>query len=138
MFKFQFLAQFPVDNLAHPVVSSLIFFLRWFVAFTTYVIDRFVSITFAVLLRLIYHGHLHVLQLFRLSSKIQVVSQSFHLLFPSEWAVRRTKSTRRKVLFYVWFSVQDLAVPFISKSQRISRVSFSRTVSDSCIYCLSA
>ena len=56
MVKFQFLSQFPVDNLAHPIVSSLIFFLDEFVAFAYYEIDRFVSITTspAVLLRFIY------------------------------------------------------------------------------------
>ena len=57
MVKFQFLAQFPVDHLAHPVVSSLLRFPCSFAAFS-YVIDRFVSITTwptsAVLLCLIY------------------------------------------------------------------------------------
>ena len=33
MIKFQFLAQFTVDHLVHPVVSSLIFFLCWFAVF---------------------------------------------------------------------------------------------------------
>ena len=42
--KFQYLARFPVDFFPHPVVSSLIIFLRLFAQFT-YVIDRFVSIT---------------------------------------------------------------------------------------------
>ena len=42
--KFKFLAQFPVDHPAHPIMSSLIIFLHTFTAFT-YVIDRFVSIT---------------------------------------------------------------------------------------------
>ena len=45
MVKFQFLVQFPVDHLAHPVVSCLILDLRKFAAFTYYAIDRFVSIT---------------------------------------------------------------------------------------------
>ena len=40
--KFQYFAQFPVDHLAHPVVSSLILFLC---LFAYYVIDHFVSIT---------------------------------------------------------------------------------------------
>ena len=40
--KFEFLAQFPVEHLAH--MSSLILFLRLFTAFTSYVMDRFVSI----------------------------------------------------------------------------------------------
>ena len=56
MDKFQFLAQFPMDHLAHPVVSSLILFLYLFAAFA-YVINRLVSITtlptYAILLRLI-------------------------------------------------------------------------------------
>ena len=58
MVRFKFLAQFPVDHLAHPIVSSLILFLCQFAAFVYYVIDNFVSIstwpTSAVLLRLIY------------------------------------------------------------------------------------
>ena len=44
MVKFQFLAQFPVDHLAYPVVSRLILILCEFTAFA-YVIDRFVSFT---------------------------------------------------------------------------------------------
>ena len=43
--KVQFLAQLPVDHLAHPVMSSLIRFLYQFAAFAYYVIARFVSIT---------------------------------------------------------------------------------------------
>ena len=57
MVKFNFLAQFPVDHLAYPVVSSLILIPCYFAAFAN-VIDRFVSITtwptFAILLRLIF------------------------------------------------------------------------------------
>ena len=45
MVKFQFLAHFPVDHFAWPVVSSLIPFLCELAAFADYVIDRFVSIT---------------------------------------------------------------------------------------------
>ena len=41
--KLQFLAQFPVDHLAHPVLPSLIFFLCQFAAFANHVIDRFIS-----------------------------------------------------------------------------------------------
>ena len=52
MVKFQFLAHLPVDHLADPIMSSLIFLLRLFV------IDGFISVTalftFTVLLRLIY------------------------------------------------------------------------------------
>ena len=44
MIKLQFLIQFLVDHLAHPVVSSRIFFLRYF-APLAHVIDRFVSVT---------------------------------------------------------------------------------------------
>ena len=58
MIKFKFLAQFPVDHLAHSVVVSFIPFLFSFVAFACYEIDRFISITTlptsAVLLCLIY------------------------------------------------------------------------------------
>ena len=57
MVKFQFLAHFPVDHLAHPVVSSLVLLLCQFAAFAYYVIDGFISDTvssaFAILLRLI-------------------------------------------------------------------------------------
>ena len=45
MVKFKLLAYLPVDQLAHPVVSSLIFLLRSFAAFAYYVIDGLVSIT---------------------------------------------------------------------------------------------
>ena len=42
--KFLFLAQFPVDHLSHPVVSRLVLlFLCYFVAFTSYGNNRFVS-----------------------------------------------------------------------------------------------
>ena len=44
MIKFKLLAQFPVDNLAHPIVSGLILSLCLFTAFA-YVINCFVSIT---------------------------------------------------------------------------------------------
>ena len=44
MIKFQFLAQFLVDNLSHPHVLSFIFFWCYFATFT-YVINSFVSIT---------------------------------------------------------------------------------------------
>ena len=45
MVKFQFLAHLPVDYVAHPVVSSLIFLLCKFAAFAYHVIDGFVSTT---------------------------------------------------------------------------------------------
>ena len=45
MIKLQLLAQFSVDHLAHPVVSSFILFLCQFAAFIYYVIDCFVSFT---------------------------------------------------------------------------------------------
>ena len=58
MVKFKFLAHFPMDPVAHPVVSSLVLLLCQFAAFAYYVIDRLVSVTtlptFAILLRLIY------------------------------------------------------------------------------------
>ena len=41
----QILTQFPVDHLAHPVVSSLSD-LRWFTAFAYYMSDHFVSVNF--------------------------------------------------------------------------------------------
>ena len=44
MVEFQFLAQFPLDHLAHPFVSNFILFLCQFAVFA-YVIDRFISIT---------------------------------------------------------------------------------------------
>ena len=40
-----FLQYLPVDHLAHPVLSTLIFFLGKFAAFAYYMIDGFVSIT---------------------------------------------------------------------------------------------
>ena len=55
--KLQFLAQFPVDHLAHPVVSSFILLCK-FAALAFYVIDCFVSVTtkptLAIVLRLIH------------------------------------------------------------------------------------
>ena len=45
MVKFEFLAHFPVDHLADPVVFRLLLFPCKFAAFTYYVIDRFVSVT---------------------------------------------------------------------------------------------
>ena len=58
MVKFKFLAHFPVDYLAHPVVSSLVHLLCQFAAFADYVIDGFIIViaqsAFAILLRLIY------------------------------------------------------------------------------------
>ena len=58
MVKFKFLAHFPVDNLAHPVVSNLVLLLCQFAAFAYYVIDGFIAVTtestYAILLRLIY------------------------------------------------------------------------------------
>ena len=45
MVKFLFIAQFPVNHLLHPVVSSLILPLRYFATFADYAIGRFVSIT---------------------------------------------------------------------------------------------
>ena len=45
MIKFQFLAQFPADHLAHPVVSCLILLLSQSAAFAYYVIGCFISIT---------------------------------------------------------------------------------------------
>ena len=56
--KFQFLAQFQVDYLSNPVVSSSILLFHEFAAFGYYMIDRFISIntlpTFAMFLCLIY------------------------------------------------------------------------------------
>ena len=43
MVKFQFLAQFPMDHLTHPVLSRLILFLHKFTVFA-FVIDYFVSV----------------------------------------------------------------------------------------------
>ena len=45
MVAFQSFAQFPVDRLANPVVSSLTFFQCQVAAFAYYVIDYFVSVT---------------------------------------------------------------------------------------------
>ena len=45
MVKFKFLVHLPVDHLADPVVSSLIFLLCYFVAFAYDVIDGFISVT---------------------------------------------------------------------------------------------
>ena len=58
MVKYKFLARFPVDHLAHPVMSSLVLLPCQFGAFAYYVIVGFISVTtectFAILLRLIY------------------------------------------------------------------------------------
>ena len=58
MVKFKFLAHFPVDHIAYPIVSSLLLRLCQFAAFAYDVIDGFISVTtestFAILLRLIY------------------------------------------------------------------------------------
>ena len=43
--KFKFLAYLPLDHLADPVLSSLIFILHLFAAFVYYVIDGFISVT---------------------------------------------------------------------------------------------
>ena len=45
MVKFEFLAHLPVDHFADPIISSLLFLLRQFAAFTYYVIDGFISVT---------------------------------------------------------------------------------------------
>ena len=45
MVKFKFLAHLPVDHLAHPVASILIFLLFQFAAFAFYAIDGFISVT---------------------------------------------------------------------------------------------
>ena len=45
MVKFKFLAHFPVDNLAHPVVSSLVLLRCQFAELAYYVIDGFISVT---------------------------------------------------------------------------------------------
>ena len=42
MVKFQFLAQFPVDNLSHPFMLSLVLFWRKFAAFAYNMINDFV------------------------------------------------------------------------------------------------
>ena len=42
MVKFQFLEQFPVDHLSHPVVSNLVLFSCYLAAFDCYAIDHFV------------------------------------------------------------------------------------------------
>ena len=49
MVKFQYIAQFPVDHLAHPVMSSLLLFLSWFAAFAYHTIDCFVSSSFTLI-----------------------------------------------------------------------------------------
>ena len=43
--KFKFLAHFPVDHLAHPVLSSLVPFQYQFAVFAYYMIDGFISVT---------------------------------------------------------------------------------------------
>ena len=45
MVKFRCLAHFPVDHLAHLVVSSLVLLLCQFAVFAYYVIDGFISVT---------------------------------------------------------------------------------------------
>ena len=44
MVKFKFLAHFPADHLAHPVMSSLVLLLCQFAAFAYYGIDGFISV----------------------------------------------------------------------------------------------
>ena len=91
MVKFKLLAHFPVDHLAHPVVSSLVLLLCQFAAFAYYVNDGFISVTawstFAILLRLIYprldyyhrnHHHHHVVLVARISLTL---SRHFSLSF---------------------------------------------------------
>ena len=41
--KFQYLAQFPVNYLYHPVLPSLLFLLHEIAAFARYVINHFIS-----------------------------------------------------------------------------------------------
>ena len=87
MVKFKLLAQFPVDHLVYPVVSSLIRFLRLVTAFAYYVIDRFLSITtwptLAILLRLVYSCFYFIsLRVFLHQCKLMV----FH------WSLNGTKS----------------------------------------------
>ena len=45
MVKIQFIAQFPVDHLAHSVMPIHILILFYFTEFAYYLIGRFVSIT---------------------------------------------------------------------------------------------
>ena len=45
IFKFRFLAQFPIDHIPYPVVSTCILSLHEFAVFAFYVIDHFISIT---------------------------------------------------------------------------------------------
>ena len=45
MVKYKFLEHFPLDHLAHPIVSSLVILLCQFAAFAYYVIDGFISVT---------------------------------------------------------------------------------------------
>ena len=63
MVKSEFFALFPVDNLPHPVMFSLILFLYYFAIFAYDMINSFVSLTtwsiFDVFLRLIYF-HLNI------------------------------------------------------------------------------
>ena len=48
--KLKFLAHFPVDHLAHPIVSSLVLLLCQFAAFVYYVSDRFVSVIIIIII----------------------------------------------------------------------------------------
>ena len=50
MVKFQFLAQFPVEHLAHSLLSSLILFLCKFAAFADYVIDWLIIIIIIIII----------------------------------------------------------------------------------------
>ena len=45
MVKFLTLAQFPLDHLSHPLMPNLVSLFYQFIAFTYYVINRFISIT---------------------------------------------------------------------------------------------
>ena len=89
MVKFQFLAQFSVDPVAHPVVSSLTLFLRKFAAFAHYLIDRLLLSFLSLLYSLLYQ-HMCVF----LPLHIHLLSQSLYLSFLSNFPSRFCISLR--------------------------------------------
>ena len=92
--QFQFLAQFPVDHLAHPVVSCLILLLCYLDEFAYHVIDSFVSIntlpSSAVLLSFIYSCfEIVIMCSVLLLEEIQFLSKGFPFLAMSKFSRMR-------------------------------------------------
>ena len=89
-----------------------------------------------------YHRHLHVPKLFSSLAKSKYLSIFLSYFLFTRYSVGITKSTIRQILFLFFFLLSPGLVFLsrwsvsISKSQRIIRVSFSRSDSRLCIYYL--